>query len=222
MKKKPYIYISLIAALLISISGCKNNTSSNNTQAPAGSSAPAVESSASADSTPSADATAAPVEAGTLETEAPVSDAKYDGKTYKSDKGLQLEYDASVFEAKEENGASRILPNGEDKDAQDNLNLFINVLPMTDITAQDMQKELEKANSKMTDTSTVNIGKDNEEATKITVKEETADTENTLRHEYYLVQKGETLWLVELKCPQKYEKKYGEKIDKVLSTLSFE
>ena len=222
MKKKPYIYISLIAALLISLSGCKNNTSSNNTQAPAGSSAPAVESSASADSTPSADATAAPVEAETLETEAPVSDAKYDGKTYKNDKGLQLEYDASVFEAKEENGASRILPNGEDKDAQDNLNLFINVIPLTDITARDLQKELEKANSEKTDTSTVKIGKDNEEAIKISVKEETADTENTLRHEYYLVQKGATLWQVELKCPQKYEKKYGEKIDKVLSTLSFE
>ncbi len=212
MKRKSYHYIIVIAALLLTLVGCNSNSSSDNT-ANETTDAPVVTANiADGD-------VLEPQETEYQETDAPVSEAEYDGKVYKND-GVQLEYDASVFEAKEEDGTNRILPNDTDKDAQKNLNLYINVMQMKNVKAADMEKELTASDDTQTyDKSTVTIGTGNDKCTKISVKEK----ETTFsRHEYYLVERSDSLWFIELKCPSKYEKKYGEKMDKVLSTLSFD
>ena len=218
MKKKNYIYLSVLLVFLFSLSGCKNNDPSGNVQDFNTSPAP--------EETAITDMTAKPQEDRLEETEAPASDLEYNGKIYKNNKGLQLEYDSSVFEVKEEDNMIKILPNDTDTEAQENLNVLISIILMEDITAKDMEKELTKNDIEVYDTSAVTIGVNHDKATKISVKNKSTegnspDNHDTL-HEYYLVEQSGILWLVELKCPWKYQKKYQEKMDKILNMLSFE
>lgn len=192
MNIKKMCYTSLLVIMLCLTISCKNNSSSNSSI-----------SENPKEISPTPEPTPMPTANITITT-------SKDGTPlyWNEDTGLQIEFDSDTFDTKNEIGTDYFLPKDTDKKASKDTNLFLSVFYMENITAEDMASELTSQNEKEYKKTSVTLGKEAYETTKISVTDQTS---TNLRHEYYLLEISGKLCLLELKCPKKYEKNYGDR-----------
>lgn len=104
-------------------------------------------------------------------------------------------------------------------EAEDNsyMNVFVTITTSTDTSAKDFIKSFEKAYKKNSKKTTEKIGKNKTEATKFTISDE-----NGTRHEIYVVDGKEKVWVVELKCAKSQKKEFDKTLTKVVDSLEFD
>lgn len=106
----------------------------------------------------------------------------------------------------------------EDGTSADNsyLNVFCTITTSTDISAKDYRKALQTAYKKKCKKKEVKIGADKTKAVQFTISEG-----NGMRHEIYVVDGKDKVYVIELKCPKSQKKKYNSKLTAVLDSLTF-
>lgn len=200
--KKKFVYISLLLGMMAFATSC----SSKKTQEA---------------SEPKETEIAVDTEAPTftpLPTAEVIITKQEDGTSlYQNQEGYQVAFDGDKFESINKNDIDSFTPGKSDKKAKKELDLFFNVVHVKSGTADELNKQLKSAHKKKYKKESVTLGTEQITATKYVITE----VDKTLRHEYYVVDADNGLWLVELKCPKKYKEKYGTAMNEMLDSLAF-
>lgn len=125
-----------------------------------------------------------------------------------------ISYDPSQLQLENKNNIDYFTP--ADEKAAKEANLFLDIVNIENGTMKEMKKQIETSYKKQFDKATVKIGADQTSSVCYTIK-----GEKKMRHQMYLVKGSDTLSLIELKCPKKYEDTYGAYMDQILETISF-
>lgn len=123
--------------------------------------------------------------------------------------------EASASEDGTEEGSSAY---NEDGTSADNsyMNVFCTITTSTDVSAKDYRKALQTAYKKKCKKKAVKIGADKTKAVQFTISEG-----NGMRHEMYVVDGKDKVYVIELKCPKSQKKAYNSKLNAVLESLTF-
>ena len=125
-----------------------------------------------------------------------------------------VSYDPSQLQLENKNNIDYFTP--ADEKAAKEANLFLDIVNIENGTMKQMKKQIETSYKKKFEKATVKIGADQTSSVCYTIK-----GEKNMRHQMYLVKGSDTLSLIEIKCPKKYEDTYGAYMDQVLETISF-
>lgn len=125
-----------------------------------------------------------------------------------------VSYDPSQLQLENKNNIDYFTP--VDEKVSKEANLFLDIVNIENGTMKQMKKQIETSYKKKFEKATVKIGANQTSSVCYTIK-----GEKKMRHQMYLVKGSDTLSLIEIKCPKKYEDTYGAYMDQVLETISF-
>ena len=157
------------------------------------------------------------------ETEAPASGAKAEQVEkengmieYRMEGEFVTEYDGSTLEAKAISDSHIFQKKSKDETEQNVSNVFVSITKMQAGIKEEMIEAMQSNPEDKYENTDVTVGVNKEKATKLAKKN--ADG----IHEYYLVDKADKTWLIEVKCEKSAKKKYEKKLNAVISAIDFE
>ena len=221
--KKKIIYTTLLLTLFTFATACSSGSKTDKTAKTEPTEAVTVEPEPTTEPLPTAETTITEDENGNS-----VCQNTSDGYTVSYDKkSFELtneshtisihvpNKDASTSEAGTEEGSSAY---NEDGTSVDNsyMNVFCTITTSTDVSAKDYRKALQATYKKKSKKKEVKIGTDKTKAVQFTISEG-----DGMRHEMYVVDGKDKVYVIELKCPKSQKKAYNDKLNAVLESLTF-